>query len=249
MGMLRSEQRAAPSKDIMNNITKRRPLRSKTDEPMYGEVRQTEQITPSLIRVVLGGGTLDRFVAPAATDAYINARFLPRESMLTVPFAPADVERVGTEHRPKPRRFTIRRWDASRQELTIDFVVHGDTGYAGSWAARTQPGDRLQFTGPGGSYRASETVAWHLLIGDESALGAIGATLEDLPTNRKAEVFIVVDGPEHEVALPTHAEVSVTWLHRSTAADAESTLADAVAAARFPDGDFDVPVQIHPRQF
>jgi len=175
---------------------------------MYGEVLTTEQLSPSVIRVVLGGGTLNEFEGTDATDAYINARFLPSDSPVSVPFDAGQLDHVAAEHRPRPRRFTIRRWDDDRKELSIDFVAHGDTGYAGSWAQRARPGDRLQFNGPGGSYRARPDVDWHLLVGDESALGAIGATLENLPAGSQATVFVVVDGPEFKPICPTAASTS-----------------------------------------
>ena len=207
---------------------------------MYGEVASIKQLSPSLLRVTLAGGTLDQFEPSAATDAYINARFIPADSPLTVPFDDDDVAALASEHRPRPRRFTIRRWDPQSQEMQIDFVTHGDVGFAGSWAQRAQPGDRLQFAGPGGSYAPSPDVDWHLLAGDESALGAIGASLEQLPTDARALVFIVVHGPGHTIDLPTAADVDVVWLYRLAAADQETQLVDAISAARFPAGDFDV---------
>lgn len=207
---------------------------------MYGEVVSTEQLTPTMIRVVLGGGTLDEFEMSPATDAYINARFVPEGSPVTVPFDSADMEAVAPEHRPKPRRFTVRNWDPQRRELTIDFVAHGSAGYAGSWAQRAKPGDRLQFGRPGGSYRPSPDVDWHLLVGDESALGAIGATIESLPAGSSARAYVVVDGPENEVELPTVADVQVVWLYRQECADPELALVDALANAEFPHGTFDV---------
>ena len=73
---------------------------------------------------------------------------------------------------------TVRAWDDDQRELTIDFVVHGDRGYAGPWAQRAQPGDCLQFRGPSGAYAPDPDAAWHLMAGDESALPAIGASLE-----------------------------------------------------------------------
>lgn len=207
---------------------------------MYGEVKEVKTLSPNLLRVVLSGGTLDEFECSDATDAYINAKFLPADSPVTVPFIPEDLDGVAAEHRPKPRRFTIRRWEPEQQELSIDFVVHGDLGFAGSWAQRAKPGDRLQFKGPSGSYRPSLDVDWHLLAGDESALGAIGASLEALQSNARAEVFVVVDGPDDEIDLPSAAEVTVHWLHRDASAAPELLMEKAVANATFPDGTFDV---------
>lgn len=207
---------------------------------MYAEVHSIEQLTPSLVRLEFTGGTLDDFEAVPATDAYINARFLPAGSPLTVPFESEDIDGVDAEHRPRPRRFTIRRWDPERRAMTIDFVTHGDVGYAGAWALRTVPGDRLQFSGPSGSYRPDPAADWHLMVGDESALGAIGASLESLPPAARALVFVVVDDAGHEIDLPSVADVTVTWLHRAGADAPELLLADAISNADFPEGRFDV---------
>lgn len=207
---------------------------------MYAEVQDIEVLSPSLLRLVFAGGTLGEFAASDATDAYINAQFLPAASPLTIPFGPDDLAGLPSELRPKPRRFTIRRWEPEHRTLTIDFVTHGDVGYAGSWAARATPGDLLQFSGPGGTYRPAIDVDWHLLAGDESALGAIGASLEALPFAAKALVFVVVDGPAHEIELPTHADVEVHWLHREGSNSPELLLPETIAATGFPSGTFDV---------
>lgn len=207
---------------------------------MYGEVLSTQQLSPTIIRVVLGGGTLDQFEMTSATDAYINAKFLPKDSPLNIPFESHHVDVLSSDERPRSRRYTVRRWDQQRAELTIDFVAHGDAGYAGTWAQRAKPGDRLQFSGARGSYQPSPAVDWHLLAGDESALGAIGASIESLPQGSRAIAYVVVDTPEHEIDLPTAADVDVTWLYRRGDADPATLLERAVTAAAFPTGTFDV---------
>jgi NADPH-dependent ferric siderophore reductase len=193
-----------------------------------------------MVRVVLAGGTLASFEPSPATDSYVNARFVPAGSPVTVPFEPDDVHNVAADLRPRPRRYTVRRWDPARNLLSIDFVVHGDTGFAGSWAARARPGDRLQFEGPSGSYRPSPDVAWHLFAGDESAFGGIGASLESLAAGDRALVFALVDRPGCEINFPTAGEVNIVWLYREGADDPEALLADAIATAGFPEGSFDV---------
>ncbi len=207
---------------------------------MYGEVHHIERLSPDLLRVVLTGGTLDRFEMIDATDAYINARFPPAGSPVRIPFSQEDLAEVPDEFRPRPRRFTIRDWEPEQQMLSIDFVAHGDAGYAGSWAQRAKPGDRLQFDGPGGSYRPSPAVDWHLLVGDESAIGAIGASLESLTSDAGAVAFIVVERPGCEIELPSAGSVTVEWLYREEASAGEGWVADAVAASEFPPGTFDV---------
>ena len=74
-----------------------------------------------------------------------------------------------------------------RCALTIDFVVHGDAGVAGPWAAAARPGDRIYLQGPGGAYCAgSDRAGWHLLVGDESALPAIAVAVERTRPGRPA---------------------------------------------------------------
>lgn len=207
---------------------------------MYAEVDRIEKLSPDLLRVVLTGGTLENFKGSPATDAYINARFVPAGSPVTVPFTPEDLEAVPADMRPRPRRFTIRNWDAELRQLSIDFVAHGDSGYAGSWAQRAKPGDRLQFEGPGGSYRPSPDADWHLFVGDESAMGAIGASLQSLKAHDKALVFAIVQAPGCEIDLPTDASADVRWLYRESSEGSDTWVADAVAATSFPNGTFDV---------
>lgn len=206
---------------------------------MYAEVQHVERLSPDLLRVVLGGGTLDQFEGVAATDAYINAKFLPAGSPVTVPFTKNDLADVDAALRPRPRRFTIRDWNPESQQLTIDFVAHGDAGYAGTWAQRAKPGDRLQFDGPGGSYRPSPDVDWHLMVGDESAIGAIGASLQSLADTDRALVFAIVEEPGYEIDLPEHAGIDVRWLYRSDSTGSESWVADAISETEFPSGTFD----------
>lgn len=207
---------------------------------MFAEVHRVEQLTPSMVRVRFTGGELEQFNDAAATDAYVNARFLPRDSPVSVPFEKGDLEGVAPHHQPRPRRYTVRAWDSRLRELVIDFVAHGDEGYAGPWAQHAKPGDRLQFVGPRGNYRPSSEVDWHLFVGDESALPAIGASLDVLSSGDVARVFALVDGPGHEYPLPSNGNVEVTWLYRNGAVNPDALLPDAVAEANFPTGGFDV---------
>ena len=202
---------------------------------MHGEVLRTQQLTPSLVRVVLGGPGLAGFAAPADPDAYVNVAIPPAGAAYGPVFDPDEVrEQEPRELWPARRRYTVRDWDAAAGELTLDFVVHGPDGAAGPWAAGAQPGDVLVFTGPGSGYSPDLDADWHLLVGDESALPAIARTLEVLPEGARAVVRLVVDGPEHEVPLATAAEADVVWLHRS--ADDPTPLPAAVEALDLPVG-------------
>lgn len=200
---------------------------------MHAQVVSTSRLTPGMVRVVLGGGDLERFTMPDATDAYVNLAFPPAGAPYDAVFDP---KRVRDEHPretwPVRRRYTVRAWDAEARELTLDFVVHGDRGVAGPWAASAAPGDVLVLEGPGSGYRPDPGADWHLLVGDESAVPAIAASLEALPAGATAVVRLVCDGPEHELPLPSAADVDLRWVHR----DRPDALLDAVRAVEAPAG-------------
>jgi NADPH-dependent ferric siderophore reductase len=191
---------------------------------MHARVLRTSRPTPSLVRVVLGGGDLGQLVMPDATDAYVNVALRPAGAPYDEVFDPRAVrEKHPQETWPARRRYTVRTWDAAAAELTVDFVVHGDEGVAGPWAAAAGPGSALVFEGPSGSYRPDPEADWHLFVGDESALPAIAASAEVLPA----------DGPEHELALDSPADLDVRWVHRDGSA---TELLDAVRTLDFPAG-------------
>lgn len=202
---------------------------------MHGEVLSATRLTPSLVRVVLGGWGLDGFEMPAETDTYINIAIPPLGAPYGPVYDPREVhDSYPREWWPARRRYTVREWDARSRQLTLDFVLHVPAGPAGAWAAAAQPGDVLIFNGPGGGYRPASDTAWHLMVGDESALPAIAASVERLPPEAQAVVLLVCDGPEHEVDLHSPAQLDLRWIHRS---EADPTpLIRAVADARFLTG-------------
>ncbi|MFF9089214.1 siderophore-interacting protein [Streptomyces sp. NPDC014991] len=203
-------------------------------KPRTAQVVRTERLTPHMQRVVLGGEGLAGLPADTCTDHYVKLLFgVPG---VTYP-EPFDVERIRAEFPreqwPVTRTYTVRAWDPGQRELTLDFVIHGDEGLAGPWAARVQPGETVRFMGPGGAYAPDPEAGWHLFAGDESALPAIARALETLPAGTRAHAFVEVSGPEEEQKIDT--EVPVVWLHRGDRPVGEALL-EAVRALTFPEG-------------
>ena len=207
---------------------------------MYGEVEEILTLAPSMIRIVLGGIGLDGFTPNESTDQYINAYFIPENASYSPPFDLEEVRTLGDDQRPRPRRFTVRHWNSETQKLTIDFVTHGDQGYAGTWAQRAQIGDRLQFKGPNGSYKPDIEADWHLLAGDESALSAISASVESIPENKACSVFLIVDGPENRIDFASSPHHKINWIYRSAVPNPETALLEAIRNHGFEDGEFDI---------
>ena len=207
---------------------------------MYAEVERVEQVSRGMVRVVLARGELDEFVSTPFTDQYISAYFISEEAPYGVPFDLEEARAAGADLEPRPRRLTVRSWDAKKKLLTLDFFMHGDQGHAGVWAQRAKPGDRLQFKGPNGSYAPDPEADWHFLAGDESTLPAISASLEAMPSDKRCVVFLVVDSPEDEVEIHSKAALNLIWLHRSKAQKPEDVLFQAIREFEFPDGTYDV---------
>ncbi|GAA3433748.1 siderophore-interacting protein [Kutzneria kofuensis] len=175
-------------------------------------VRRTERITPHMVRVTFDGENLA--VDNGFTDRYVKLLF-PIDGGY-----PDNLDALPRDQMPPRRTYTIR--SATATELTIDFVHHGDTGLAGPWAANAKPGDELYFLGPGGAYAPDPAADWHLLVGDESALPAIGAALEQLPAD--AKVIAVVGSAE-----PQRLPHDVTWVD-------PADVVDTVRKLTFPAG-------------
>jgi len=208
---------------------------------MHALVRSTRHLSPSLVRVTLGGGDLDAFTMPPTvgeyTDAYVNLAFPPRDAPYDAVFEPRAVrEEHPNEVWPARRRYSIRSWDPVARELEIDFVVHGDTGVAGPWALAARPGDVLVFEGPSGGYRPDPEADWHLMVGDESSFPAVAASLEVLDPDAVVVVRLVCDGPDHQIDLQSPARLDLQWLHRSGNGTDAQLMADAVRALDFPTG-------------
>ncbi|MTE18287.1 siderophore-interacting protein [Streptomyces sp. TRM43335] len=213
-----------------------RPNR-RTPRTNRARVVRRERLSPRMIRVVLGGEGLADFPAGAYTDHYVKLLFPVEGVRYPEPFDMAVVrENLPRDQWPVTRTYTVRRWDPRTCELTLDFVVHGDEGLAGPWATRVEPGEEILFLGPGGGYRPSPDADWHLMVGDESALPAVAASLEAVPDGAPVRAFVEVSGAEEEqvLALPPNAELR--WLHRG-AARVGDRLVEAVRALDFPPGE------------
>lgn len=206
---------------------------------MLANVVRIEQLTPQMIRVVLGGDSLADLWTGEFTDAYVKLQFPPAGADYEAPFEIEDIrEAHPREHWPKTRTYTLSDWDPNAGELTIDFVVHGDTGVAGPWAASAKPGDPLQVRDrSGGAYSPDPDAAWHLMAGDSAVIPAISASLARIEPDVPVHVIIAVDGKADEQPIATRGDLRLTWLHTGGSAEAaEEMLVGTISALRFPEG-------------
>jgi NADPH-dependent ferric siderophore reductase len=181
-------------------------------------IREKSYITPRMLRIEFEGGDLADFVSLSPDD----------HVKLIIAGAAGNVER---------RDYTPRYFDRAAGTLTIDFAVH-DAGPATLWAIGSQPGDVLEVGGPRGSAVISPDFAWWLLIGDETALPAIGRRLEEMPQGKRAISVVAVADAGEEQSFETRADLQALWVHRPLdQADAPASLLSALQEITLPEGD------------
>lgn len=179
-------------------------------------VTATSWVTPSLRRIHLRTDDLSAFAESEFTDRYVKLIFAkPGVQLPEHVDVRALRETMSPDELPVVRTYTALNPDLNAGTIDIDFVLHGDDGVAGPWAARAKPGDVLLANGPGGAYRPQLSADWHLLVGDESAIPAVAAALEALPADAVVRVVVLVDSAEHEPALALPARGTVTFVHRN----------------------------------
>jgi NADPH-dependent ferric siderophore reductase len=204
-------------------------------------VQHREWLSPHTVRITAAGPGFEALRMNDFTDKYAKILFVDPSLGLTPPYDLAALrETLPSDQQPVTRTYTLRRADQERQELTIDFVVHGDRGIAAPWAARAEPGDLLTMSGAGGAYRPDPDCDWHLFVGDESALPAICSALEALPADARGLAYLETSDPGEYLDATPPSGVQVSWLHRPEPGSRPQLLADALAAGPWLSGRADV---------
>jgi NADPH-dependent ferric siderophore reductase len=222
----------------------------KRTPPRLLHVIRTEQLSPHMRRIILGGPALAGFPA-ACEGAHIKLLLArPGQAEPVLPtlgpdgpvWPPADV-------RPIARTYTVSTYDPEANELGVDFVLHGDNGPASRWASRAWPGDAIGVAGPGGPRRFVPGAACYLLIGDPSALAALSSVLARLPAHARGHALIEIADSTEIQALPRPAGITMHWLIRGSGpAGASTLLLDAARALHWPPGDVSVTLAGESRQ-
>lgn len=187
------------------------------------DVRATERITPRMVRITLGGEELCDFVS-SGTDQRIKL-CLPKPGQPTpLGRSRAEVFALPREQQPLQRTYTVRGFDPGLLELTVDMVLHEHGGPGAMWASRVRPGEQIVTVGPSPAYQPNPEADALVLVGDETALPAIGAIVEELPAAARVRAFVEVADTSEEQVIDSAADVEWTWLHRNGAYPGESTL-------------------------
>lgn len=212
-------------------------MQERSGTPVFGtlaDVIRVESITPRMRRITLGGEgllplTIGNRLPADAIKLYIpppgRAGFKPEFGVL-----PSE------DNLFYIRAYTIRRFQSEPLELDIDIFLHGDTP-GSRWARSVQPGEQIGFVGPRHDDPRHDAGDWLLYIGDETAIPAISAIVEQLPANKHAYLFIEVTDETDEVPISSQASLTITWVHRKdTPAGQSDLLAQAVRNFESPAG-------------
>jgi NADPH-dependent ferric siderophore reductase len=193
------------------------------------EVRASERLSPSFVRLELGGPDLADFGVDGPLYDQRIKLLLPGPSGLPELGAEtwwADWCALPEETRGHVRTYTIRevRGSAEDTRLVVDFVLHpGAHGPGSSWAATASTGDRLMVLCPrrgapfGGIEFAPGDAERLVLAGDETAVPAIASILALLPADAQGAAFLEVPVGGDVQPLTAPPGVAVNWLPRAGA--------------------------------
>ncbi|MET7641657.1 siderophore-interacting protein [Streptomyces sp. NPDC005438] len=209
-------------------------------------VLRTRRLTPSMLRVTLGGEDLKAFVSGGRDQRF--KLFLPHPGQ-EEPVVPSESgpdwflrwREMDPTTRAVMRSYTVRHQRRTpRQELDVDFALHGDEGPASRWAQRAEAGDRVTLLGPveedngGVDFRPPEGTDLVLLTGDETALPAIAAALEWLPADTRVRAWIQVPRADDIQDLTTAADAEITWVVADAQPPGRDGLLEALRGADIP---------------
>lgn len=214
------------------------------------EVLRTRRLGRSFLRITFGGESLKDFRS-GGHDQSLSLFLPPAGHPHTVlPSTGEDTwfgdwRAMPDEERPAMRSYTVReqrRTPGGVDEVDIDFVLHGASSPASSWAGRAVTGRRIMAIGPAvaenKSVRFQPPAATDALLmyADETALPAAAAILDRLPAGTPVKAWFEVPHEEDRLAVATPADADVTWVVRQPGAGRDRTerLLEVLRAAELP---------------
>jgi NADPH-dependent ferric siderophore reductase len=179
------------------------------------KVTSKRHLTPHYIRVTLRSDDAHAF--GECTLGANNKIFIPPAGKKEVKFATFDVlksEWVMPDEQTKPlvRTYTHRAINPDTQEITIDFVDHGESGPASAWARNAQVSDQLGVAMKIRPTVLYPTADWYLLVGDATAIPVLSCILESLPDTARG--ICIIEVPDVDDIHPEilHPGFEFKWL-------------------------------------
>lgn len=213
------------------------------------EVKARHDLSPSLARFVFGAPDVADMACPGP-DQRIKVFFpLPGQAAPAPPEGAdwhARYRAMAPTQRPPMRTYTISALRAGQAEVDVDFVLHGDSGPASSWAGRARAGDRVALLAPrrqpdadagGYEWKPPPGVRRVLVVADETALPAAAGilrTLAAMPEPPQTDCLIEVPLQSDASAFGTlgleaPANARIQWLPRDGRPHGERLLESTAA--------------------
>ncbi|HEY4135810.1 MAG TPA: siderophore-interacting protein [Alphaproteobacteria bacterium] len=182
-------------------------------------ISRIERLNPRMLRFAFTSPDLGDFVS-AAHDDHVK---------LVFPHPP------GTDENAKPLRrdFTPRAYDAAAGTMVIDFALH-ESGPATQWATAARVGETLDIRGPRGSKVVPDDFDWYLLIGDETALPAIGRRVEELRAGVPVTTLATIADAGEAQSFDTRAAWTPLWATRPAGSNDDAALLQSALAGWTP---------------
>lgn len=230
------------------NAGRRKP---ETVELLTLHVLRREQVSPSFVRVTLGGGDAARF-RPMGLDQWFRL-FLPVADAASLSRLPNRLDTlaylrylaIARTERPVLRNYTVRAHRAegpSGPELDVDLVLHGSpedgtSGPAATWAQTCAAGDAVAILDEGVTFAPGPDPRPLLIAADETGLPAVAGILGSLPADAVGTAWVELPDAADRQEISGPPGVDVRWLVREDphALPGRAVLA-AVEAVPVPDG-------------
>lgn len=198
-------------------------------------VVQRLELSPSMVRIVASIGDPSSFRDIEPPEKYCKLVFFdPELGLGDHPDYWSLRETLPREQLPVTRHMTLRHVDLEAGQLWIDVALHGDSGWAGPWAAGAQPGDTIVAVGPGGKWIPDPQASWSLMLGDEAAIPAVLANVEAMPEDARGEILLEVQDADHHLDIQVPSGWSLRWIHRVEAPAGVPALVEAARTAQWP---------------
>ncbi|MEM9212643.1 MAG: siderophore-interacting protein [Pseudomonadota bacterium] len=198
--------------------------------PRLLTVKEAYHLTPNMIRVIFSGPELESF--PEGREGGNCKLMIPEPEEPKADFA----KRLSDGPTPIRRTYTVRKYDAEKQELAIDFVAHGDNGPASSWAGRAKPGDFLGFVGPSLPKMRHFEADWYLLAADPSAIPVVAASLEAMPRDAKGMAIFEVNSEADRQKIDMPPGIETHWLIHPDPNQTSDAQEQLIRSIDWPDG-------------
>jgi len=198
------------------------------------EVLEVRDLSSVMRRIVLGGDGLSDYRSSGAPDEWLRLMVPPDRQERVEPPTKQGQQFHFANPQPAPRWYSLRRWDPSRREATIDVVIH-DHGAATKWATAVRTGDQVLISQPHG--RGVDTEAdWVLILADQTGIPAACRILENLRPHQQAHAVFEAPNEAATFTPASPADLKVCWAYNPSPADIPSPLSAAVRTIELAPG-------------